>query len=173
VARVSGKKEIEDIAERVSGMKKKIDKIDILLRRNTAGQMARVDWDDLNTAISERLDKVLQRKTPAIKVAKVFKATAVTAAAAAVFIIVMVGSTEKKGTATVAFINQSRRTEVQVNIVERDSDRGRCDIRIIDSSTTRKQEDNIRPNWFIISKAVSTSTNNGAKRDVRDILCLF
>ena len=154
-------------------MKKKVDKIDILLRRNTAGQLAGVDFDDLNTAISAQLDKVLQRKTPATKVAAVFKIAAVTAVAAAVFIIVMVGSTEKKGTATVAFINQSHRTQVQVNIVERDSDRGRCDIRIIDLSTTRKQKDNIRPNWFIISKAGSTSTNNGAKRDARDILCLF
>lgn len=173
MARVSGKKEIEDIAEKVSVMKKKIDKIDILLRRNTAGQLAGVDWDNLNAAISRRLDEAQQRKIPAPKFIKVFKTAAVTAAAAAVFIIVMVGSTEKKGTATVAFINRSDRTQVQVNIVERDSDRGRCDIRIIDLSTTRKQEDNIRPNWFIISKAGSTSTNNGAERDVRDILCLF
>jgi hypothetical protein len=173
VACVPGEKEIEGIAEKVSGMKKKIDKIDALLRRNTAGQLAGVDFDDLNAAISGRLDKVQQRKTPATKFTKVFKTAAVTAAAAAVFIIVMVSSTEKKGTATVAFINPSDRAQVQVDIAERDSDRGKSTVRIIDSGTARKQEDKIRPNWFVISKAEPATTKNGADRDVRDIVCLF
>jgi hypothetical protein len=174
VARVSGETEIEGIVEKVSGMKKKIDKIDILLRRNTAGQLAGVDWDDLNAAISGRLDKAQQRKTSATGFPNVFKTAAVTAAAAAaVFIIVMVSSTEKKGSATVAFINPSDRAQVKVDIAERDSDRGKCYVRIIGSSTARKQEDKIRPNWFIISKVKSASTNNGADRDVRDIVCLF
>lgn len=173
MACVSGEKEIEGIAEKVSGMNKKIDKIDVLLRRNTAGQLDGVDFDDLNAEISKRLDKAQQRKTPATKFIKVFKAAAVTAAAAAVFIIVMVGSTEKKGTATVAFINPSDRTQVQVNIAERDINRGKSTVKIIDSGTARKQQGNIRPNWFVISKAEPASTNNGANRDARDIVCLF
>jgi hypothetical protein len=170
---VSGEKEIEGIVERVFGMKKNQDKIDALLRRNTAEQLADVDWDDLNAAISRRLDKAQQTKTPATGFTKVFKIAVTTAAAAAVFIIVMVSSTGEKGSATVAFINPSDRVQVQVNIAERDSDRGRCDIRIIGSSTARKQEDKIRPNWFVISKAEPASAKNGADRDVRDIVCLF
>ena len=173
MACVSGEKEIEGIAERVSGMNKKKDKIDILLRRNTAGQLAGVDFDDLNAAISGRLDKVQQARTPAAGSPNVFKIAAVTAAAAAVFIIVMVSSTEKKGSATVAFINPSDRAQVQVNIAERDSNRGKSNVRIFDSGTARKQEDKIRPNWFVISKAKPESTNNGADRDVRDTVCLF
>ena len=173
MACVSGEAEIEGIAEKVSGMNKKKDEIDVLLRRNTAEQLAGMDWDDLNAAISGRLDKVQQRKTPTPKFIKVFKTAAVTAAAAAVFIIVMVNSTEKKGSATVAFINPSDRAQVQVNITERDSNRGKSTVRIFDSGTARKQEDNIRPNWFVISKAEPASTNNGADRDVRDIVCLF
>jgi len=154
-------------------MNKKIDKIDVLLRRNTAGQLDGVDFDDLNAAISGRLDEAQQRKTPATGFPKVFKIAAVTAAAAAVFIIVMVGSTGEKGTATVAFINRSDRVQVQVNIVERDISRGWGDVRIIDSGTARKQEGNTRPNWLVISKAEPASENNGAGRDVRDILCMF
>ena len=173
MACVPGEKEIEDIAEKVSGMNKKIDKIDALLRRNTAGQLAGVDFDDLNAAISERLDEAQQRKFPAAKFTKVFKATVVTAAAAAVFIIVMVSYTEKKGSATVAFINSSDRAQVQVNITQRDISRGRSTVKIIDSGTARKQQGNIRPNWFVISKEEPESTNNGADRDVRVIVCLF
>jgi hypothetical protein len=173
VACVSGETEIEGITEKVSGMKNKKDKIDALLRRNTAEQLAGVDFDDLNAAISGRLDKARQARTPATGFPTVFKIAAVTAAAAAVFIIVMVSSTEKKGSATVTFMNPSDRTQVQVNITERDSNRGKSNVRIIDSGTARKQENKIRPNWFVISKAAPASTNNGADRDIRDIVCLF
>jgi len=173
VACVPCEKEIEGIAEKVSGMNKKIDKIDALLRRNTAGQLNGVDFDDLNAAISGRLDEAQQKKTPAPKFIKVFKTAAATAAAAAVFIIVMVSSTEKKGSATVAFINPSDRAQVQVNITERDISRGKSAVKIIDSGKARKQQGNIRPNWFVISRAETASTKNGAGRDARDILCLF
>ena len=173
MACVSGEAEIEGIAERVSGMKKKKDKIDVLLRRNTTEQLAGVNWDDLNAAISVRLDKAQQAKTSATGFPAMFKIAAVTAAAAAVFIIVMVSSTDEKGSATVAFINPSGRAHVQVNIAERDSNRGKSDVKIIDSGTAQKQEDKIRPNWFVISKTEPASTNNGADRDVRDIVCLF
>jgi len=173
MACVPGEKEIEDIAEKVSGMNKKIDKIDALLRRNTAGQLAGVDFDDLNAAISGRLDEAQKRKTPAPKFIKVFKTAAVTAAAAAVFIIVMVNFTEKKGSATVAFINPSERAQVQVNIAGRDISRGKSTVKIIDSGTARKQQGKIRPNWFVISRAEPASAKNGAARDARDIACLF
>ena len=85
----------------------------------------------------------------------------------------MVNSTEKKGTATIAFINPSDRAQVQVNIAERDISRGWGDVRIIDPGTARKQEGNTRPNWLVISKAEPASKNNGEDRDVRDILCMF
>ena len=173
MACVSGEAEIEGIAEKVSGMNKKIDKIDVLLRHNTAEQLDGVDFDDLNAAISGRLDETQQTRASATGFPTVFKIAAVTAAAAAVFIIVMAGSTGEKGTATVAFINRSDRTQVQVNIAERDISRGWGDVRIIDSGTARKQEGNIRPNWFVISKAEPASTNNGEDRDAKDILCLF
>ena len=153
-------------------MKKEKEKIDILLRRNTTEQLAGVNWDDLNAAISGRLDKAQQTKTSATGFPAMFKIAAVTAAAA-VLIIVMVSSIDEKGSATVAIINSSDRAHVQVNIAERDSNRGKCDVQIIDSSTARKQEDNIRPNWFVISKTEPASTNNGLDRDVRDIVCLF
>jgi anti-sigma-K factor RskA len=153
-------------------MKKKKDKIDALLQSNTTEQLADVDWDDLNAAISGQLDKAQQIKTSATGFPTVFRIAAVTAAAA-ILIIVMVSFTDEKGSATVAIINPSDRAHVQVNIVEMDSYRGKCDVQIIDSSTARKQEDKIRPNWFVISKTESASMKNGLDRDMRDIACLF
>ncbi|MFC1794383.1 hypothetical protein ACFL3Q_12440, partial [Planctomycetota bacterium] len=118
-------------------MKKKEDKIDALLRHTTAEQLAGVDWNDLNAAISTRLDKAQKAKfSPAL-----FKIAAVTAAAAAILIIVMVGLTDKKGSATVVIIKPSDRAYVQVNITEIDRKRGKCDVQITESSTVRKQED--------------------------------
>jgi len=153
-------------------MNKKKDKIDDLLKRNVTKQLAGFDWDDLNAAISGRLDKMQQPRKSASGLPVWFKISAVTAAAA-VLIIVMIVSTNKKGSATITFINPSDRTRVQVNTVERDRKRGKCDVQIIDLSATRKQEDKTRPNWFIISQTEPLSTNNGIDQDMRDIACLF
>lgn len=172
MACVSGEKEIEGISEKVSRMNKKKDKLDDLLKRNITKQLADIDWDDLNAAISGRLDKMQQTRQYAFGLPVWFKISAVTAAAA-VLIIVMIASSNKKGSATITFINPSDRTRVQVNTVERDTKRDKCEVRIIDLSTTRKQEDKTRPNWFIISQTESVSTNNGLDRDMRDIACLF
>jgi hypothetical protein len=155
-------------------MKSEEEKIDSLLRRNAAEQLAGVNWDELNAGISGRLDKAQQGKTPATGLPTVFKIAATFAAAAAViFIIVIVGSINGKGSATVAFIDPSDRVHVQVDIAGRDSSQGRGDVRIIGSNTAGKQEDNIRPSWFLISKAEPASKINGTDRDVRDIVCLF
>ena len=58
MACVQGKAKIEGIAERVSGMKKEKEKIDLLLERNASEQLAGVNWDGLHAAISERLNQV-------------------------------------------------------------------------------------------------------------------
>jgi anti-sigma-K factor RskA len=173
VACISGEEEIEGTSEEVSGMKKKKDKLEALLMHNIDEQLANIDWDNLNAAISARLDETQQTRTSASGLPAWFRISALTTAAAAVFIIVMISYTNNKGSATVAFINPSDRTHVQVKIDERDSKRGKCDVRIIDLSTTQKKEEKTRPNWFVISKTESASTNNGLDRDIRDIACLF
>jgi hypothetical protein len=149
------------------------EKIDSLLRRNTAEQLASVDWDKLNAGISSRLDEVQQGKTPATGLPTVFKIAASFAAAAAVFVIVMVGSTEKKGSATVTFRNPSDRTQVQVDIAGKHAAPATCSVQIIESSAPQRQEGQTRPSWFLVSMAEPASTINGAGRDVRDIVCLF
>jgi hypothetical protein len=174
VARVPGETETEGIAERVSGMKSEEEKIDSLLRRNAAEQLAGVNWDELKGAISGRLDKAQQGKTSATGLPTVFKiAASFAAAAAVVFIIVIVGSINGRGSATVAIINPSDRVQVQVNIAGKDSSQGRGDVRIIESSTAQKQEGQTRPSWFLISMAEPASTINGADRDMKDVICLF
>ena len=150
-------------------MIKKEEKIDNLLQRNRAKQLADVDWDGLNAAISARLDKAQKvRISPTL-----YKIAAVTAAAAAILIILIINFNNKGGSATVAIINPSENTHVKVDIVEKESNRGKCDIQITNLSTTQKKEDKIQPNWFVISKTKSASPNNGLYRDIRDIACLF
>lgn len=74
-------------------MKEKKEKIDLLFERNAAEQLAGVDWDGLNRAISGRLDQADQRKTSAMRYRRIIKSAAALAAAAAVILIaVMVNS---------------------------------------------------------------------------------
>ena len=88
---VQGKKKTKGVIKRVSGMRKKNDQIDLLLERNASEQLAGVNWDELNAAISRRLSQAEQSKASTIKHRYVFKiAAGVAAAAAVVFIAVMV-----------------------------------------------------------------------------------
>ena len=80
MACVSGKEKIEGISEKVSGMNNNEDKLDDLLKRNITKQLADIDWDDLNAAISGRLDKVHQTRKSASGLPVWFKISAVTAA---------------------------------------------------------------------------------------------
>jgi len=172
-------------------MKKQEEKIDILLRRNMAEQLAGVDWDKLSTAISGRLDKAQQRKTSAIGLPTVLKIAApVAAAAAVVFVMVMIKPertddtqwgegrtatvklTGSRGSASVAIIDPADRAHAQVDIAGKNGTPAKCYVRIIDSSTGQK-EDGIRPSWFMISKAEPAHADNGANQDVMAIIYLF
>ena len=85
-------------------MNDKKEKLDILLEQNTAEQMAKVDFDQLNTAISKRLDQIDHSRTTTRKGPVVFKFAAGLAAAAAILLILLMVDTQKpvapKGSAT-------------------------------------------------------------------------
>ena len=172
-------------------MKSEKEKIDLLFGKKAAEQLSGVDWDALNTAISRRLDEVEGRKTSALKYRRVFKiAAGVAAAAAVVFIAVMV-STEKptdlqlekdrramvkfvesKGTALVEIHGVSANSQVWVDVGGGERKAARCDIEIIDLNGGLKKERE-QAAWIIISRPKRVLADNGINRDVISMICLF
>ena len=71
-------------------MKEKQQDIDILLERNTAEQLSKVDWDKLQAAISARLDKSDQSESSTQKYQVIFKMAAGFVAAAAVVFVAII-----------------------------------------------------------------------------------
>lgn len=191
MACISGKEEIKGIIERVSGMKDENEKIELLLTRNVNEQIKNVDWDKLNAAISNRLNKARQIKTSVVRFSSVFKiAAGITVAAALIFITVMIKSKrpaidqlsdgrtalvefiDSRGSASVALIEPSDGAQVEVNITGKDERLANCYVQIIDSSAGQKEDIN-RPSWFIICMLESANGKNELNRDALDIIYLF
>jgi hypothetical protein len=164
VACIQGKAKTKGIVERVSGMKKKKEKIDLLLERNTSEQLDGVNWDGLNAAISQRLNQAGRSKTSTMNYRRVFKiAAGVTAAAAVVFIAVMV----KTGTPTTVRLENGQRAIVK--LVE---SKGSATVEIHDSKGQDNQSSN-RSSWIIIRTRESKVADNGQSRDEADFACLM
>jgi hypothetical protein len=169
---VSGKAEIEGVAERVSAMKDGHEKIDLLLARNADEQLSKVDWNRLNSAISERLDRARQGKTSVIRFPTILKVAAVVAAAVAVlFGAVMIDFGDREGSAEVKIEGVSGRSRVTVDIGA-DKMLAKVSVQISDPGTAQK-EDEIQPAWFIISRPTPMYADNGVSSDMRDVMCLF
>ena len=188
---VSGKAEIEGVTERVPMMKEKKEKIDFLFEKNAAEQLADVNWQGLNAAISSRLEQAEQSKTSVRKYPNVFKiAAAVAAAAAVVFIAVMVKTEaptdlqlengrsavvkfiESRGFASVEIKRAGIKTQVMVNVGGSGRKVARCDVKIIDLNGDWKEAGN-RAAWIIISIPEPVVADNGPSRDEMDLICLL
>ena len=170
-------------------MKDRKEKIDLLFERNAADELAKVDWDELNTAISSRLSKAGQSKTSARKYTVIFKIAA-GVAAAVVFIAVMV-KTEKpadvqckdsrsavvkfidsKGTASIEIKRAGGKSQVIVDIGGSGRKVASCNVEIIDSNGGLKERD-ARAAWIIISRGEPVFADNGTSRDMMDMIYLF
>lgn len=161
---IPGKAKTEVIIKRVSGMKKKKENIDLLLERNTGEQLADVNWDGLNAAISRRLNQAEQSKASTIKHRYVFKISAgVTAAAAIVFIAVMI-RTDKPNTVQ---LENNRRA-----VVKLEESKGSAKVKILDSNGQENQSSS-RPAWIIIRTYEPKVADNGQSRDEADFACLM
>ncbi len=188
---VSSKAEIKDTTERILMMKDRKEKIDLLFEKNAAEQLSGVDWDGLNAAISSRLDRAEVRKSSTRKYGCVFKiATGVAAAAAVVFIAVMVrteaptdvqleeGSRavvkfiESKGTALVEIKRADGKSQVWVDVGGSERKVARCDVEIIDLNGGLKKERE-QAAWIIISRPKRVLADNGINRAVMSMICLF
>ena len=191
MACVQGKAKIEGITERVSGMKKSNEDIDLLLERNAAEQLDRFDWDELGTTISRRLNKAQQSKTSGIRFPTIFKiAAGFIAAAAVVFVAVMVRMAtpkavrfenggravvkfiESKGSASIEIKHTSAKATVMVGGGISLKRVAKCDIKIIDASVDKEKNDS-RAAWIIIRIPEPVLADNGTDKDENDFACLL
>jgi len=191
VACVQGKAKIKGITERVSGMKKEREKINVLLQHNVDEQLSRVDWDELHAAISRRLNRVEQSKASTIKHRYVFKiAAGIAVAAAVVFIAVMIRTdtpttvrfenrgraevkfVESKGSASVKIEHASAKAAAVVDLGGSQRKVARCDIKIIDANGD-KEKNGSRAAWIIIRMPEPVLADNGISKDENDFACLL
>ena len=172
-------------------MKKEKENIDLLLERNASEQLTSVNWDELNAAISEKLNQADQSKTSTIKYRSVFKiAAGVAAAAAVVFIVVMIRTDtpttvrfenrgraevkfiESKGSASVKIEDASSKAAAVVDLGGSQRKVARCDIKIIDASVDKEKNDS-QAAWIIIRVPEPVLADNGISRDENDFACLL
>jgi hypothetical protein len=191
VACLSCQAKIKGTIKRAYRMKNRRENIDLLLESNTAEQMARVDWEGLNAAISSRLARAEKYKTSSVRFPTVFKVAAgFVVAAAVVFIAVMVNKDvppavrlENRGNAVVKFIDKKSSTAIEIELTESkarvmvDIEAGqrrlaKVDVKIIDRNGQRKEDDS-RPAWIIISRPEPVFADNGTNRDEIDLICLM
>jgi len=164
VACIQGKTKTKGITERVSGMKKEKEKIDLLLERNANEQLAGVNWDGLNAAISERLNQAQQSKTSGTRFPAILKIAAGVAAAAAVVVIAVMVKTDAP--TTVRFENGAKTT------VRFTQSKGTASVEILDSKGQKNQSGD-RSAWIIIRTREPEVADNGQSRDEADFACLM
>jgi hypothetical protein len=167
------------------------ENVDLLLESNTAKQMARVDWDGLNAAISSQLNQAEKYKTSLVRFVTIFKlAAGVAAAAAVVFVAVMVNKSvplavrlENRGGAFVKFIDKESSPAIKIELTESKAkvvvdieparrQMAKVDAKIIDRNGQRKEDDS-KPAWIIISRPEPAFADNGMNRDESDLICLM
>lgn len=171
-------------------MKNEKEKIDLLLDKNAAEQLAKVDWDELHAEISSRLDQTRQSKASAIRFPTVFKVAACVAAAAVVLIAIIV-KTEKpevlklengtsavvrfietKGSALVEITYEPAKSQVLVDVGAGRRKMAKCDIEIVDMNGDLEGRAN-RAAWIIISRPEPVYADNGTSIDLMDVMYLF
>ena len=145
-------------------MRQEKETIDLLLDRNANEQLAGVNWNGVNAAISERLNQADQNKTSTKTYRRVFKiAAGVTAAAAVVFIAVMIKTDTPT---TVRFENGGKAIGTFVE------SKGSAKVKILDSNGQDNQGKD-RSAWIIIRSIEPKVADNGHSRDENDFACLM
>jgi hypothetical protein len=191
MACVSGTTETKGVAEGISAMTNKNDRIDDLLKRNVEQQLANFDWEKLTKGIRKRLAVAEVQRTFGAKYASLLKvAAAIAVATTVVFIAVMVRMSrppvmesenagnapvkfvERTGSASVEIKSASVKPHVIVDIGTQDRKLATCDIEIIDENGSRRQ-DGTRAAWVIISRTERIYAGNGFNDNMKDLICLF
>jgi 2-methylaconitate cis-trans-isomerase PrpF len=171
-------------------MKQHKENIDFLLEQNASEQLAKVDWQALNAAISSRLDQTSRTKTLTAGIPTALKIAAGLAAAAVILIAVMitvdtpddlrlengqravVRFAEPAGTASVEIEHALAKAKVFVDVGLARSTFAICDVHIIDVEGER-EKNGTRAAWIIISRPEPVFADNGAAKDMKDLICMF
>ena len=170
-------------------MKKSKEKIDMLIEKNAAEQLSRINWERLNAAISNRLDKTQRKTAFSINFPNLLKIAATIAAAAIVLVTVSsnleklvdrkldngrtaeVRFVESKGSASVQIQTAFSNSQVTVDIGKNRA-LAKCDIEIMDSNGGL-EDNTTRAAWIIISRPQRVYADNGTSQDMMDIMYLF
>ena len=190
MARPPGEEKTESIFERLHKMNDKKEKLDVLLDKNAAEQMAKVNFDELNSVISKRLDQIDKGGTTTCKGPVVFKLAAGLAATAAIILIAFIIDAEKPVTprteqgrrAIVKFIDTKAAAKVTftsaaksktfVSISRPRVKTAACEIKIIDTNGELIKKGD-RPAWIMITKPKPELATNGAYEDMINTMFLF
>jgi hypothetical protein len=166
------------------------EKVDLVLEQNASEQLAKVDWQALNAAISSRLDRTSWTKTFASRIPTAFKIAAGLAAAAIILIAVTIAVDEPDdlrlengqravvrfgettGTASVEIGRAPAKSEVFVDVGPARSTLAKCEVQLIDVEGER-EKNGTRAAWIIISRPKPVFADNGAAKDMRDLICMF
>lgn len=138
--------------------------LDNLLRQNENEQLAGVDWDQLHSSISKKLDQADHNKTSLISYRRVFKVAAGIAATAAVVFIAVIIKTDML--TTVRFKNGQKAVGTFV------LSKGSAKVKILDSNG-QENKDKGQSSWIIIRTNEPKVADNGQSRDDADFACLM
>ena len=170
-------------------MKENKEKIDLLIENNTAEQLSRIDWEQLNTAISSLLDKAQRKSSSSIKFPSLLKIAASIAVVAAILFTVItilekpqdippdndrtaeVQFAENKGSASVQIQTASANSKVTIDF-GKNKELVKCDVEIIDMNGSLK-ESSAKATWIIISRPQPVYADNEINKDMMDIMYLF
>ncbi|MGD8499402.1 MAG: hypothetical protein PVJ86_02070 [Phycisphaerales bacterium] len=169
-------------------MKHEKERIDLLLDRNAAEQLTKVDWDRSTDEISTRLDQAQRSKTSQNRYPAIFKISAgVAAAAAIVFAAItlrmhrqsdllptkggsaVVEFVDGRGAASIEIDHTGRKSLVTVRVGLTDKEVARCDLEIIDRNGDLRR-DSGRAAWIIISAPRPAFADNGHGREETDLI---
>jgi hypothetical protein len=172
-------------------MKGEKGRIERLLDKNAAEQLARVDWDRLTDQISARLNRATRIDSPARRYPAFFKIAAGIAGAAAVIFLAVVfrmhepsdvqvpkGRSaviefmDRQGTASIQISDPPGKSFVVVHTGHGDRKAAKCEVRIIDRGGDVERESS-RAAWIIISRPQRTLADDGHSKEETDVMCLL
>ncbi|MHC4622708.1 MAG: hypothetical protein ACYS4W_02285 [Planctomycetota bacterium] len=171
-------------------MKHDKDNIELLLEQNASEQLAQVDWQALNAAISSSLDQSSRTKIFAVKIQTPLRIAAGLAAVAVILIAVMITvdtSDELRlengqravvrfvrtaGTASVEIGHTPAKSQAFVDLGPAPAASARCNVQIIDLEGD-SQKNGTSAAWIIISRPKPVFVDNGAAKDMKDLICMF
>jgi hypothetical protein len=160
------------------------EKLDILIERNAEQQLAKVDWQSLNTSITSRLNTAgTQQSFNWPLLLRIAAIIAVTCVIAAGILIIHNQRANVSARASVELTSGSTRTVVQILDTHSQSEVifsppaanspvAKCEIEIIEPAENTNQNFG-GPTWFIICKQETPAVKNGMTEETASMLCLF